>query len=259
MKQFAVFAILVLCAVSGFSKNVGPKSFQPNDVISFFRGNFLVDSPDASASPAPSTACFDYYMNILNTISTATETANEECNQAYTENLAAADQFADDSFKQINSESLDLQNALITCSKEDTNDGLNCYESTGVQEMSSLSTISNGARSAISQYNQKVNNVKQDLANCNAEVSAQSEAYTQEVYSYLAACMGSDNHSTVVINPEITISTAAPTVPTTEKVVVTTAKATEAPAVKTTELTKAPEVETTAEKTTDNSVAKTTV
>ncbi|KAL5285885.1 hypothetical protein ACFFRR_007514 [Megaselia abdita] len=229
MEKLVVFTLLALCVTSAFGKSMGPQSFHPNDVISFFRGDSF-----AATTDAPSTNCFTYYMPILNKISTDTQAANEACSQVSQKGLSDAATTADNAFKQINSESTDLQTILNSCTQQpSTSDGLNCYVTEGDENIPSLSSISNNARTAIREYNQQVEAVNATLETCNAEVSSESQAASQEVYAYLMTCM--ESGVTVAINPQITISTA---VPTTVKVPATTELVTDAPTtVKVTETT----------------------
>lgn len=217
MKQFVVFALFALCVTGGFGKSVGPQSFHPNDVISFFAGNSF-----AAATASPSANCFTYYMPILNKISADTQAANEACSQTSQVGLADAATVADNAFKKINSDTADLTSLLNSCTQQpSTSDGLTCYVTEGDENIPSLSGISNDARAAIRQYNQQVETVNETLETCNAEVSSESQAASQEVYAYLMDCM--ETGSTVAINPQITISTAVPTTP---KAVVTEAQTT---------------------------------
>lgn len=246
MNQLVVVFIIAVCVTGGFGKSMGPKSF--------LRDSF------AAATSSPSANCFAYYMPILNKISSDTQAANEACNQVYQESLSDAASTAENAFKQINTESAALQTELNSCTQQSTaSDGLSCYVAEGDENIPSLSSISNNARSAIREYNQKVELVNSTLEACNSEVSSESEAASQQVYAYLMACM--ENGETIAVNPVITISTAAPT--TTTKVTETTAPATAAPTTTTkfTETT-APTTETTAKVTetaAPATAAKTTV
>ncbi|XP_011181447.1 protein TsetseEP [Zeugodacus cucurbitae] len=163
-----------------------------------------------AADPAVTTECFNYYMPIINQISSNFSVQYEQCvtvaNQAAANLSAIAAQNRDTFVNQTAA----ICNAFTTCNSDnDTLDFFNCYVSASSSDVLEIYTLSDSASNAALSLRGGLQQISDKEASCTSAAQYTYTSQTSETYKELYACFANGLPGTSTASASSTVPPAS--------------------------------------------------
>ncbi|KAL5285895.1 hypothetical protein ACFFRR_007521 [Megaselia abdita] len=145
-----------------------------------------------SARSTSSTQCFGESTSALQQCNDKAAIGSSNCENLLTVAKASAESKLEKDLEALHSQCNKINADLLLCQSEEfptAEEALSCYENEGQKNVSPVSNLSSGARTAKRNRDNTVNTATVESTGCSYDVSTEAEAVSSKIFANLNACL----------------------------------------------------------------------